>query len=108
MNATAFTDASFDSEVIKSSVPTLVDFWAPWCGPCKIQGPIVEQLATEFVGQPVKIGKVNVDENPSVSGRYQILSIPTTIIFKNGAPVEHLVGLQDKHSLADRLKRAMA
>ena len=107
MSATVLTDASFDAEVIKSSVPTLVDFWAPWCGPCKIQSPIVEQLASEFAGQPVKVGKLNVDENPAVAGRYQIMSIPTTIIFKDGQPIEHLIGLQDKHSLAERIKRAM-
>ena len=107
MSATVLTDASFDAEVIKSSVPTLVDFWAPWCGPCKIQSPIVEQLASEFAGQPVKVGKLNVDENPAVAGRYQIMSIPTTIIFKGGQPIEHLIGLQDQHSLAERIKRAM-
>ncbi len=107
MSATVLTDATFDAEVLKSSVPTLVDFWAPWCGPCKIQSPIVEQLASEFAGTPVKVGKLNVDENPAVAGRYQIMSIPTTIFFKGGAPVEHLIGLQDKHSLASRLKRAM-
>ena len=102
-----FTDQNFETEVLKSDVPVLVDFWAPWCGPCKLQGPIVEELANDYQGQAVKIGKINVDENQEVSGRYQIMSIPTLAIFKNGQMVQQMIGLHDKTALSQKLEEAM-
>jgi thioredoxin 1 len=94
-----FTDANFNTEVIAADVPVLVDFWAPWCGPCRVQGPIVEELATEFAGKAVKIGKMNVDENPETGQKYGIMSIPTIMIFHRGEVVQQLVGLQNKEKL---------
>jgi thioredoxin 1 len=95
--AMQFTDANFETEVLQSEIPVLVDFWAPWCGPCQILGPIVEELATEETG--VKIGKLNVDENPGVASKYSIMSIPTIKIFKGGSIVKETVGVQSKEDL---------
>lgn len=86
------TDDNFDAEVLQSSVPVFVDFWAPWCGPCQMMGPIVEELAKEYGPEKIKIGKMNVDESPMTPGKYQIMSIPTFIMFKNGQAVDQLVG----------------
>jgi len=101
------TDASFNDEVLKSEVPVLVDFWAPWCGPCKIMGPIIEEVAKELEGKPVKIGKMNVDDNPETPMKYGIMSIPTIIIFKNGQPAEQMVGVQAKEKLTEKLNAQM-
>ncbi len=87
-----FTDDNFDAEVLKSDVPVFVDFWAPWCGPCQQMGPIVEELAGEYDASKVKIGKVNVDENQTTAGNYQVLSIPTFLMFKGGEKVDQVVG----------------
>ena len=103
MAETTFTDENFDSEVIKSSIPVLVDFWAPWCGPCRIQGPIIEALAREQEGKSVKIGKLNVDENPQTAQSYNVMSIPTIIVFKDGQVAQQMVGVQQK----DALKKAL-
>ncbi len=92
------TDANFDTEVLKAEMPVLVDFWAPWCGPCKIVGPIVEELAKEFEGK-VKVGKLNVDENQQVSAQYSVMSIPTLMVFKKGEPVKTMVGAQPKENI---------
>ena len=92
-----FTDQNFQSEVLNSPIPVLVDFWAEWCGPCKIVSPIVEELATEY-GDKLKVGKLNVDENQQVSGTYNIMSIPTLLIFKNGEPIKSMIGAQSKQS----------
>ncbi|HBO17048.1 MAG: lpbca thioredoxin [Candidatus Moranbacteria bacterium GW2011_GWE2_35_2-] len=98
-----FTDANFDQEVIKSEKITLVDFWAPWCGPCQMMGPIIEELAKE-VGDKFKVGKLNVDENPETSQKYGIMSIPAIKIFKGGEVVKEFVGVQDKDSLKNELE----
>jgi thioredoxin 1 len=93
-----FTDANFEEVVLKSSAPVLVDFWAEWCGPCKRLGPTVDALAGEYAGK-VTVGKVNVDENPNVSFKFQIRGIPTLLIFKGGNVVESIVGLASKDDL---------
>ncbi len=96
-----FTDASFEAEVLKSDKPVLVDFWAPWCGPCRILGPIVEELAGEMAG--IKIGKINVDENPETARTFGVMSIPTIKIFKEGKVVKDFVGVQSKEFLQTEL-----
>ena len=93
-----FTDANFDEIVLKSGAPVLVYFWAEWCGPCKRLGPTVDALATEYAGK-VTVGKLNVDENPNVSFKFQIRGIPTILIFKGGQVVESVVGLAQKDDL---------
>jgi thioredoxin 1 len=98
-----FTDGNFEAEVLKSDKPVLVDFWAPWCGPCQMMGPIVDEVAKELAGS-AKVGKLNVDENPQVAGKFGIMSIPTLLIFKNGAVVKELVGVQAKDTLVAEIK----
>ena len=100
------TDESFDSDVIKSQKPTIVDFWAEWCGPCKMIAPVVEELATEFDGK-MSFAKVDVDNNPGISTNYGIRSIPTLIIFKNGAPVDQIVGAVGKNILVERINKSL-
>ncbi|MGM0586777.1 MAG: thioredoxin TrxA [Bacteroidota bacterium] len=97
-----FTDDNFDSEVVNSDLPVLVDFWAEWCGPCRMIGPIVKEMAVEYEGK-AKIGKVNVDENPSISQKYGIRSIPSLLIFKNGEVVDQVVGAVPKTQLKKQL-----
>jgi len=101
-----FTEVNFDTEVLKSAVPVLVDFWAEWCGPCRMLAPIIDELAGEFIGK-VKVGKVNVDHNPAIAERYGIRGIPTLIIFKNGAIVEQIVGVQSKEALKAKLSNVI-
>jgi thioredoxin 1 len=102
------TDQNFESEVIKNEeTPTLVDFWAPWCGPCRMVAPIVEELASEYEGR-VKFVKVNTDENPAVSGRYGIRSIPTLLVFKNGEVKGQIVGFRPKSEMKNRLDAVLA
>jgi thioredoxin 1 len=95
---------NFDDEVIKSDQPVLVDFWAPWCGPCKMIGPVIEELAGDYSGR-VKVGKVNVDDNQQLAARYGIRGIPTVMIFKDGETAESFVGLQQKTELASALDK---
>lgn len=100
------TDQTFESEVLAArGKPVLVDCWAPWCGPCRIIGPVMDQLAAESQGQ-YRIAKLNVDENPQVSSRFQIASIPTMLFFKDGRLVDRLIGVQPKQTIADRLRLA--
>lgn len=96
------TDQTFEQTVLKNDKPVLVDFWAVWCGPCQMQGPIVEEVAKEMEGKAV-VGKVNVDENPGTAGQYGVMSIPTLIIFKGGQPVKQFVGVQSKEILTSAL-----
>ncbi|SRR5690554_7888267 len=101
-----FTDANFDNDVLQSTEPVLVDFWATWCAPCKALTPVIEELATEFAGK-VKIGKVNVDENPETPGKYGVRGIPTLILFKGGNVVEQLVGAVPKSQLRDLINKGL-
>ena len=96
------TDANFQQEVLDSDVPVLIDFWAEWCGPCRMIAPTIEQLAVEFEGK-AKIGKVDVDTNPQISMNYGVRSIPTLLFFKDGQVVDQLVGAAPKNVLADKL-----
>ncbi|OGY41349.1 MAG: thioredoxin [Candidatus Buchananbacteria bacterium RBG_13_39_9] len=99
------TSANFEEEVLKSNVPILVDFWAEWCGPCKMMVPILEQLAKDMEGRPVKIAKCNVDENQDLAQKYEIMSIPAFKIFKNGQMVDEWVGAQTLESLKSKLEK---
>ncbi len=97
-----FTSANFDAEVLNASMPVLVDFFATWCGPCKMMAPAIEKLAEEYEGKAV-VGKLDVDESMDIAGRYGIMNIPTLIIFKNGEIVSKFVGLQNKNELKKAL-----
>lgn len=97
-------EQTFDKEVLKSAEPVMVDFWATWCGPCKVMLPVVEELAKELSGKPFKIGKVNVDENSVLAGKYNVMSIPTFIFFKGGKEHSRLMGVQPKDKLLKTLE----
>ncbi|MEA4883507.1 MAG: thioredoxin [Clostridia bacterium] len=100
------TDASFEKEIGAHTGVSIVDFWAAWCGPCRMQGPIVEQLAGEYADGAVRVAKLNVDENPAVAERFGIMSIPTMIIFKGGKPIDKVVGVTPLAALRQRVERA--
>ena len=96
MSVVTVNKANFEQEVLQSNLPVLVDFWATWCGPCRMQGPIIDALAAEGYN----VGKLDVDENPDIARRYNVMSIPTLILFKNGEEVQRFVGVQTKEKLA--------
>jgi len=102
-NHTELNDKNFEEEVLKSDIPVIVDFWAEWCAPCRLVGPIVEELAGEYAGK-VKVGKLNVDLNSQSSMSYGIRSIPTLLFFKDGKPVDQILGAVPKNAIEERLK----
>lgn len=101
-NAIEITDASFDTEVIASAIPVLVDFWAVWCGPCKLIAPVVEQIATDYSGK-IKVGKVDLDQYKQAATKYGIRSIPTLLLFKEGRVVEQIIGTISKNLLSEKI-----
>ena len=105
-NVTQLTDANFEAEVLKSNLPVLVDFWAPWCGPCKSIAPMVEDLATEYDGK-LKVAKLNVDENPLTPTRYGVRGIPNLLILKSGTVKEQIVGAVPKARLVNAIEKAL-
>jgi len=103
-NVQEFNDANFQQDVLSSEQPVLVDFWAPWCGPCKMLTPTIEALADQYMGK-VKVGKMNTDDNRQAAIDYQINSIPTLIVFKGGKPVDRILGLQPQDRIAQLLDK---
>ena len=101
------TDATFQKDVLQSKIPVLVDFWAPWCGPCKAMNPIIEELDQEYAGK-VRVVKVNVDENGTVPGEYNVMSIPTFILFKDGAIAQSFVGARSKADMKREIDKVIA
>lgn len=102
MSELALTDANFKSEVLQSKTPVLVDFWAEWCGPCRMLTPIVEKLAKDYAGK-IKVGKMNVDENPETPSEYGIQGIPTILFFKNGELVQRMIGFQQEDKIKSEI-----
>lgn len=105
MSEITFTDQNFEEEVIKSKILVLVDFWATWCGPCQVMRPIIEELAKDFEGKGIKIGKINIDENSQMAEKYGVMSIPDLVFFKDGKIIDHLLGVQSKKTLEDKINK---
>ena len=105
MSVKHFSNDTFQSEVLQGSGPILVDFWAPWCGPCKLLGPVIDGLADELSGKAV-VGKVNIDDEPDLAAKYGVVTIPTIILFKDGQEVNRLVGVQSKLTLTQMVEQA--
>lgn len=104
--ATALTEENFKEEVIESSIPVLVDFWAEWCGPCKMIAPVIKEITEEYEGK-IKVCKLNVDQGGKVASQYSVSSIPTLVIFKDGRPVDRMVGAQSKKAIVDKIDKVM-
>jgi thioredoxin 1 len=107
MKPVELTDSSFETEVLKSTLPVLIDFWAIWCGPCRMVSPIVEEIAGEYTGK-LKVGKVDVDSNTATAMQYGIRSIPTLLLFKDGQVVEQIIGAVPKRVIVDKLSRHLS
>jgi len=105
-NVLQVSDSNFQSQALQSDLPVLIDFWAPWCGPCKAIGPVIDELAQEFDGK-IKVGKMNVDENPATPGKYGIRAIPTLILFKGGEVVDQITGAVGKPQLVAMINKAL-
>ena len=103
-NVGEVTDANFEEQVLKANLPVLVDFWAPWCGPCRAVAPVVEEIANEYTGK-LKVLKLNTDENPKTAQSYRISGIPSLMVFKNGQPVEQVVGAVPKATLSSAVEK---
>jgi thioredoxin 1 len=101
-----FTDQDFKTQVLESSGPVVVDFWAPWCAPCRAVSPIIDELVKEFEGK-VKIGKINVDENSQIAGQYSVMSIPSVVFFKNGQPIRTITGAQSKENYKREIEQLL-
>ncbi len=97
--ALTITKDNFEQEVLKNSKPVLVDFWAPWCGPCRMLGPVIDEIASE--NDAFVVGKINIDDEPDLAQKYEVMTIPTVMVFKNGEPVESSVGVKPKQALLD-------
>lgn len=106
-NTLTFDDSNFETEVLKSSVPVMVDFWAEWCGPCRLLGPVIDELAKEYQGR-VKVGKLNIDNAERVAAQFGVQSIPTVIIFENGRATERVVGVMPKKAYNELLDKRVA
>ncbi len=106
MSEVMVTDQNFKKEVLEAEIPVFVDFWAPWCGPCQMIGPVISEIAKELEGK-VKVCKLNVDENSKIAGEYGIMSIPTMKLFKNGKIIEELVGMQPKEIISEKIIKAI-
>ena len=102
MEVKNITQTDFEAEVLQSDIPVLVDFWAPWCGPCKMLNPTIQQVADDFEGK-VRVLKLNVDEAPQIASRYQVMSIPTLLVFSEGTVKHQMVGVVNKNKIAERL-----
>jgi thioredoxin 1 len=105
-NFVEITDQEFEQKILKSEIPVLVDFWAPWCGPCRTVAPAVEEIAKKYTGK-IKVAKMNVDENRSTPGNFGIMSIPTLILFKNGEAVDRIVGVVPQAKLEQAVEKAL-
>jgi thioredoxin 1 len=103
----SLTDKNFQTEVVESKGAVMVDFWAPWCGPCQAVSPVIDELAKEYKGK-IKIGKLNVDENSQTAGQYGVMSIPSVLFFKNGQPVKTMVGAQEKESYKQEIEQLLS
>lgn len=106
MTTIEITDADFEEKVLKSTVPVLVDFWAPWCGPCRMAGPILDELAKEYEGK-VQVAKINIDNNQKSAADYDVMSIPTTILIKDGKEIERQIGFAGKQAFEDLMKKGI-
>jgi len=102
-----FTDSDFKTQVLESQQPVIVDFWAPWCAPCRIVSPTVDELGREYEGKVI-VGKMNVDENPQTAGQYGVMSIPSIVFFKNGQPVKTMIGAQSKENYKQEIEAILA